>query len=118
MLRTFLAIALTFAFGTASAARTLEVVEGAYELALPVVTFPTADGGFVRFRPCTECDAVALGVTSQTRYFTRAGELGRADFLVAVDDIRQTQENRALVIIFYDLASKRVTRIAVNAVGA
>jgi hypothetical protein len=117
MTRILLAIALTLAFGTASAARTLEIVEDAYELGLPAVTFPSADGGFVRIQPCDECQSVALRVTSETQYFTNAGQLGRADFSIAVAAIRQTHENRALVVVFYDVESKEVTRIAVSAVG-
>lgn len=117
MTRILLAIALTLAFGTAWAARTVELVEGAYELALPAVTFPSSDGGFVRFRPCAECESVALRVGSGTRYFTKAGNLALTDFLLAVDEIRETHENRAFVVVFYDLASKQVTRIAVGAAG-
>ena len=114
-----LAIALSLAFGTASATRrTVELVEGAYELGLPRVSFPSSDGGFVRFQPCDECDPVALQVTSGTRYVAKGGELTRADFLLAIDDIRATDESRAFVLVLYDLASKRVTRIAVHAVGS
>jgi hypothetical protein len=118
MIRTLLAIALTFVFGTAWAARTLELVEGAYELALPDVALPSSDGGFVRVQPCDVCDSVALRVSSETQYFTKAGRLSFADFVLAVDGLRQTHANRALVVVFYDRASKEVTRIAVHTVGA
>ena|SRR5687767_375233 len=118
MTRILLAIALSLAFGTASAGRTIELVEGAYELGLGSVNFPSSDGGFVRFQPCDVCDPVALQVTSGTRYVTEAGELALADFLRAIGEIRAADESRAFVLVFYDLASKRVTRIAVHAVDA
>jgi hypothetical protein len=117
MTRILLAIALSLAFGTATAGRTIEVVGGAYELGLDRVSFPSSDGGFVRIRPCDECEPVTLQVTSGTRYVTKDGPLVLAEFLRVVDDIRAAGESRAFVLVTYDLASKRVARIAVHAAG-
>src|SRR5687768_5765359 len=109
MTRLLLGIALVLAFGTAWAVRTVDLDEGAYELTLASVDFPSSAGGFVRIKSCAECEAEDLRVTSATRYFTNAGELTFAEFLLAIDEAEEA--GGAYVLVLYDLESRQATRI-------
>ena len=111
-----LALALVLACGTASAVRTVELIEGAYEIALSGVTFPSSVGGFVRVKTCDQCEAVDLRVVSASRFFTSAGEITFAEFLLAVDQAEEA--DGAYLLVLYDLESKQVTRVGLRTIGA
>lgn len=116
MTRLLLGIALVLAFATAWAARTVELIEGSYEIMLSGVTFPSSVGGFVRVKTCDQCEPVDLRVVSTTRYFTNAGELALAEFLLAVD--KAEDADAAYLVVVYNLESKQVTRIGMRTIGA
>ena len=115
MTRLLLGIALVLALGTAWAARTVDLIEGAYEIALSGVTFPSSVGGFVRVKTCDQCEPVDLSVVSTTRYFTNTGELALGEFLLAVD--KAEDADAAYVVVVYNLQSKQVTRIGMRTIG-
>ncbi len=107
------ALILTSA-GPAAAQRSIDYTEGAYELQLRQVELPTGPGGTLRFKPCADCTRVALQVSSATRYsLVNGGPLPLPDFLVLAAQIRQAEAGNdgTRVGVFYDLESKRVTRV-------
>jgi hypothetical protein len=104
---------LALSMGAAIAARTLELVEGAYELVLADVIMPASTAGTTIFKVCASCDSIGLPVNASTRYLIDGGELALPDFLEGVEEIRQATGGDASVGVYYDLQTNRVTRIAV-----
>jgi len=115
MIRATITLVLALSLCGVAAARTLEILEGAYELALGDVALPSSAAGAAVFAPCEGCDTVRLQVSSRTRYVLGGRELALPDFLVAVERTRQAAggNESTLVIVNYDLETHRVTRIAV-----
>jgi hypothetical protein len=101
--------------GEATAARTMEHIEGAYELVLRDVELPATAVGSLTLKPCAECDPITLRAAPATEYSFIGGEaLPLRDFLAQVAHLRETgRDGSAGVGVFYDLASKRVTRVVV-----
>jgi hypothetical protein len=115
MTRLLFALILSCSLVTAASARTLEMIEGAYELTLGDVAMPRSEVGTAFFRSCPTCKTNGLRVTAQTHYLISNRELPYADFLRAVEDLRRRAGgNRDTGVgIFYDLGSNQITRIAV-----
>lgn len=115
MTRAMITLVLTLALSAAAAARTLELVEGAYEVRLGDVTLPRSAAGSAVFTPCADCDSVGLQVTSSTRYFVSDRALPLPEFLEAVAALREATDDgeETLVGVFFDLRTNRVTRITV-----
>lgn len=99
------------AFGT----RVLEQIEGAYEASLADVVMPASAAGYVIFPTCSTCGRISLGVTSETTYLIERAPVPLADFLEAADAFAQSSRaSRAAVYVFYDLETKRVTRLVLD----
>jgi hypothetical protein len=117
MSRLILAVVLAVAAATgASAARTIDYVEGAYEVSLSTLVLPLSTSGKLSVRPaCDGCTPITLNVNASTEYAfgTRKG-LPLADFRTAVTQQRQKPGGAATGVVFYDLATKRVTRVVLN----
>jgi hypothetical protein len=116
MLRAVLTVTLGFSLAGIGAARDIQMPEGAYEVALGAVALPSSTAGSATFKPCAECDTVALPVTSATRYFLSGRELALPDFLLEIDPLRRAQRDGdadVLTVVHYDQETKQVTRIAV-----
>jgi hypothetical protein len=113
MTRLLLCAALLIAAGSAAAQRTIEYVEGAYELALREVDLPPNVVGALTFKTCDSCMRISLSTTADTQYsFVDGRALTFADFSATVTRIRQTAAaSRTGVNLFYDLATKQVTRV-------
>jgi hypothetical protein len=107
-------IACLATLNTATAQRTLEVVESAAEFALSHVDLPASESGTVTIKACGTCPSEFHRVTSATRYVADGRELPLADFVGVADEIRATgnADQRTLVGVFVDRASGNVTRIA------
>lgn len=116
MIRATITIALGFwALSAAAGVRVLEQVEQPYELALGTVNMPTDPTGQVSFQACATCTYEYHSVYSGTKYFVNGRELAFKDFLPAVASLRSTSGgSTALVGLFVDTASQRVTRISVR----
>jgi hypothetical protein len=112
MPRLLIAIVLLLSAATA-AARTLELIERAAELALDQVTFPTAVGGTVNFRDCVDCAISTHRTTDATVFVANGRTLSLADFLDVAAQIRAQagKEKSTVVTVFLDIASGRVTRV-------
>jgi hypothetical protein len=102
--------------GTASA-RTLEIVEGAYEAALADVTLPGSIAGTLIVRICGTCEAKAHQVDSATVYIGPDRKPKPfAEFLAAVAQLRATPggEQSTSFAIFYNIETNRVTKVSVH----
>ena len=101
--------------GEAAAARTMEYLEGAYELVLRDVELPATAVGSLTLKPCAECDPITLRAAPATEYsFIGGAALPLRDFLAQVAHLRETgRDGSTGVGVFYDLASKRLTRVVV-----
>ncbi|MDX1562481.1 MAG: hypothetical protein R3305_06115 [Gammaproteobacteria bacterium] len=116
MYRRFLLLALaTIAVNTA-AARSFEMIEGAYEAALGDVTFPASTAGTLIVRLCGNCDPIAMPVSSSTVYKQGSATLPLAEFLNAVAEVRlePNGNDRTAVSVFYSLDNNRVTRVVLH----
>jgi len=110
--------ALTAAAG-ASATRVLELVEGAYESLLADAVLPASAAGFVTVPPCSTCPPTSLGVGAETVYLVEKAAVPFADFIDAAAAITASgRARRAAVYVYYDLETKRVTRLALDDLDA
>lgn len=113
MFRRLLMIAAAGMLIATAGARTLELLEGAYEALLSDVRFPSGSGGTLTVKLCASCESRALRADAATSYFTANGRpLSLAEFLADVDRIRAAgDESSTPVGIFYSLETGRVTRV-------
>ena len=94
------------------AAAQIETLVRAVETAPTNIRFPSADGGTLVFKPCSEkCDAdyVRVKLTAATSYRFNGEQVNFADFLNNFMLRRNSDESYALVT--YDVQSKTVTAI-------
>jgi len=111
----FVATGALCAAGGASATRVLELIEGAYEAMLADVVLPASTAGFVTFPPCSTCPPTSLGVDNRTVYLVDGAALPFSDFIQAASLLTASGRAReAAVYVFYDLETKRVTRLALD----
>jgi len=98
-------------------ARTLEVVEGAYEAVLGDVTLPDGADGSLVVRMCATCTPTRLRVDAGTRYIgVNGAQKPFADFVADAELLRAAGgEDSTGVGIFYNLETGRVTRIRLYA---
>ena len=114
MYRSLLLIAVAGTLIGAANARTLEIVEGAYEAVLGDVTFPESTDGTLVVKMCVTCVSTRLEVDAGTVY---VGADGRrkplVDFLVDAELLRDAVggERTTGVGVFYDIETRRVTRV-------
>ena len=104
---------------SAQALRVLEIVERSVELALRDVTLPAAGRRAVLYRPCSTCPLETHSVTEKTTYHFNDRVLPLAEFLAAVEEVRQrpAEEARAVAFVYYDLKTEDVNRVRVHAGG-
>ena len=115
MTRPILTILLALTIAAGAAARTLEVKEGAYELALSDIILPRSETGTTFIKMCLTCRTIGLRVDDQTRYSVNRRRLSLREFREAVDDIRGRDggNGSTYVGVFYDLQTTRVSKIEV-----
>lgn len=119
MMRVVLVFVLALAAAApAGAARTIESVEGAREVALANLVLPASATGRLSFRPCPTCTQINFQVNGNTTYSFGGGKpMSLFDFRVAVTQLRQRSSARVNGVVFYNLATKRVTRVVLNPTG-
>jgi len=104
---------------SASATRVLELIEGAYEAFLADVVLPASTAGFVTLPPCSTCPPISLGVDASTLYVVESSAVAFPDFVVEANTLaRSGRARRAAVYVFYDLDTKRVTRLVLDDLDA
>jgi hypothetical protein len=114
MTRILLGVLLLAAIGGAHAARTMQYVEGAYELALSDVQLPSTTNSALTFKSCASCSPVSLTVNGATEYRLGDQPLPLPELNATVAALRSgAGKDSAAVAVYYDLGSKRVTRVVV-----
>ena len=100
---------------TAHAFRVLEQVEYSVELMLRDLRLPTDAAGTVQYRACATCTVMTHTVTAETKYVLNDRALPLAEFLAAVDEIRDrpTVADRTITGVFLDINTKRVNKVVV-----
>lgn len=116
MTRWIVALSLLVLASSASAGRTVEIIENGLEAALGHVTMPS-QGGTVIVRTCESCDPQSMRVGADTQYVIGDRALPLNEFKRAVAEIRDGTPGgeSTLVGIYSDRESERVTRIKVFA---
>ena len=106
-------IACLFALNTAVAQKApVQVLEGSGEYLLSHLDLPDNDSGTLGLKPCASCATQQLRVTPQTQYAVDGNKLTRADFAAIAAELRSGRaDERTLVGLFVDRATKNVTRI-------
>jgi hypothetical protein len=116
MIRLIAIVALAFAVvGAANAARTIDYEEGAYEVKLIDLVLPGNASGKLSVRTCDSCERISLQVNANTTYSFRGGKpMPLSDFQLAITQLRQKPGASANGVVFYNLATQRVTRVVLN----
>lgn len=84
-------------------------VEGAYEVSMEEVSFPSTETGTLRVTTCSGCDTVSLRITGASQVF-----IGKAQ--VTMGEFRDFATNsEAPLYVFYKLGTDDVTRIVLSA---
>ena len=101
---------------SAGAVRVLDQAERGVELSVNQLTLPTDGSGTLSFKTCAECRISTHSVTATTKYLLNGREMALADFLLVIEEIRSTRTGAetATAAVYLDLATERVTRVAVN----
>jgi len=101
---------------SAGAVRVLDQAERGVELSVNQLTLPTDGSGALSFKTCAECRMNTHSVTATTKYLLNGREMALADFLLVIEEIRSTRTGAetATAAVYLDLATERVTRVAVN----
>jgi len=95
--------------------RVLELIEDAHEALLADVVLPASTAGFVTLPPCSTCPPTSLAVGADTVYLVENEAVPFADFIAAAATLTASGRARsAAVYVFYDLETKRVTRLALD----
>ena len=97
----------------ASAVRIVELVERSYELRLSDASLPLSVGGSVTFKACSECPTESIAVTQSTAYFlTKTQQVALADFRQHAQAlVQQGAATRTLLMVHYDIDTRRATRL-------
>ena len=116
MTRLILTVALALtAVADASAARTIQYEEGAYEVKLVNLDLPGNTSGKLSVRSCDSCERITLQVNASTTYSFRGGKpMPLSDFQLAITQLREKPGAVANGVVFYSLATQRVTRVVLN----
>jgi hypothetical protein len=117
MARPLMILALLLSLTAPAGARTLIKLERGVALTLAGVKLPTADGGTVSFKTCADCAYRTHRTMDATVYLANGRSLPLPDFLRVVEEIYEragAAENDAVVAVFLDIASERVTRVTLN----
>jgi hypothetical protein len=108
-----IALALLLLLDTAGAVHVIEQVERAVELTLDQLTLPTKAGSVISFSECAACSSSTHRLLGSTAFHANGQVLPLVEFLrvaAAIADEPQGAE-RAIAVVFLDVATGRVTRI-------
>jgi hypothetical protein len=94
----------------------LEQIERPYELALGQLTLPKDTSGTVTVHECDSCRFSSHALTGATKFLLDGRAVPYADFLQAVTDLRLSSSalNQTVVNVYVDIATERVTRVAIR----
>jgi hypothetical protein len=112
-----LAIFALFGFmGSASAFRVIGQPERPFELTLSQVTLPKDTAGSVTLHECDNCRISTRRFFDGAKFVIDGRELRYADFLQIVSDLRGNSKSNdtTVVNVYVDIATERVTRVAIR----
>lgn len=112
--RILAACALLTVCASANATRVLEQPERPYELSLAQLTLPSSATGGLTVKECEACAYSTHLLTSATTFYVNNQLLTYADFSRVAGEIRGSRRENALVAVFVDIASGRVTRVKLH----
>ncbi len=109
----FLTLALLLLVDAGAAVRVLEPVEQAVELTLDALALPAEGGDAVRFRECPSCASRTHRLLASTLFQASGQTLALREFRRVAHGIAAEANGaeRAVVVVFLDIATQRVTRI-------
>jgi hypothetical protein len=109
-------LALLGFMGSASAFRVLGQPERPFELTLSQITLPKDTGGSVTLHECEKCGISTRRFFDGAKFVIDGREIRYADFLQVVNDLRgNSKTNDATVVnVYIDIATERVTRVAIR----
>jgi len=98
---------------TADAVRVIEQIERAVELTLDQLTLPINGGGAISFSECAACGSSTHRLLDSTAFQANEQTLPFAEFLRVAANIadKPNGAERAMAVVFLDVATGRVTRI-------
>jgi hypothetical protein len=104
------------ALSSSAQAQTLEIVEGAHELSLGLVSLPDNTSGTLIFKTCAACEVKSLRVTTSTTYRVATGPLALPELRERVDALKNSSiaSDEIPVTVFYSMATGDVTRVSVH----
>ncbi len=110
---TLLVSLLLLLLSDAAGAAVVEEVERAAELTLDQLTLPAANGDAIRFRECPTCESRTHRFSASTVFQAAGQTLPISEFVRVAHRVAQHPKGaaRAIVVVFLDVATGRVTRI-------
>ena len=115
MAKPWLIVALLLSLAAPAGARTIVELERAFVMTLPGVKLPAAEVGTVSFKTCADCAYRTHRTMATTVYEANGRSLPLSEFLLVVDDIEHAgKQDDAVVAVFLDIATERVTRVTLN----
>lgn len=115
MKRSMLIAACASLFLGTAIARTLELIEGAYEVRLTDITLPRQPSGTLTVRPCMTCEARSLRLSAETAYVGPDGAMPLQELVDDIGSLRGTTAgDQAAIFVFYRLGTNQVTRVSLH----
>jgi hypothetical protein len=116
MTRILALLVLLGCMSSAGAFRVLGQPERPFELTLSQVTLPRDTGGSVTIRECDTCRISTRSFVDNAAFLLDGRAVRYADFLLAVTDMRASTKltSSTVVNVYVDVATERVTRIAIH----
>lgn len=94
------------------AAADFTTITRAYEARLSNFRPPASQNGIVAFKECSECELLAVPVTSDTRYVLNRQSVSLTDFRASLSTVRDRDSET--VIVEHHLESDLVTTISIT----
>jgi hypothetical protein len=109
-------LALLGFMGSASAFRVLGQPERPFELTLSQLTLPKDTGGSVTLRECDKCGISTRRFVDGAKFVVDGREVRYDDFVKIVTDLRSSSSTSDAVVanVYVDIATERVTRVAIR----
>ena len=94
-----------------AAAADFKTITESYEVALSDLRLPGSEYGTLTFKPCSDCEAQTLRVTSKTRYVINDRDFALAEFEEQLKGVRNRKDQ--IVSVLHHLESNTIKAIKV-----
>jgi hypothetical protein len=114
--RFLILLAMLGLMGSANAFRVLEQPERPFELSLSALTLPKDVKGTVSLRECNNCGISSRRFADGAKFVVDGREVRYEDFLKVVSDLKSNSQTSDSIPanVYVDIATDKVTRVAVN----